>query len=60
MGNLFEGRGTEATGVALCRNVILLRITSVWDYMFRLQGDALMLNKESEPAECTEECIPEQ
>lgn len=60
MGNLFDnGRSTGAMGVASCRKVILLGITSVWNYMFRLQPDVHMLNKESEPAGCTEECIPE-
>lgn len=31
--NLFDsGRSSGAPGVAVCRNVILLQITSVWDY----------------------------
>ena len=46
--------------VAFCHRIIFLRITSVWDYMFRLQPDAHVLNKESEPADLTVECIPEQ
>lgn len=62
MGNLFDNsRGTEASGVALCHKIILfiLRIVSVWDYRFRLQPDAHMLYKESKPADCSVECIPE-
>lgn len=59
MGNLFDN-GTGVMGVALHCKVILLGITSVWDCMFRLQLNAHMLNKESEPAGCTEECVPEQ
>lgn len=61
MGNLFDnGRSTMATGVALCHKIISLRIASVWNYMFRLQPNAHVLNKESEPADCAVECIPEQ
>lgn len=41
-----SSRGSQVTGEAVSRNVILLQITSIWNYMFGLQPDAHIVNKE--------------
>lgn len=45
---LFDSiRGSEVAADAVSRNVILLQVSSIWNYMFGLQPNAHMVNKES-------------